>query len=150
MIQRLLPPRIDNTYDGPRLAFWLLGFLVLSKGFMGLNCIFNGRYVATTADGIPLDVYDPVGAGAVLSFFALWGLSQVTLSLLGTLTLIRYRSAIPAMFALFAFEHLSRKGILWMLPIEKVGSPSGTYVNLGLLAVMIMGLGVSLGRRRKP
>jgi hypothetical protein len=147
MLDRLLPRPIDNTYAGPRLAFWLLGFLVLSKGFMGLNCIFNGRFVATTADGIPLDAYDPAGAGAVVSFFALWGLSQVTLSLLGTLALFRYRAAVPAMFALFAFEHLGRKAILWMLPIEKVGSPSGTYVNLGLLAVILVGLGISLRRR---
>jgi hypothetical protein len=149
MLDRLLPRPIDNTYAGPRLALGLLGFLVLSKGFMGLNCIFNGRFVATTADGIPLDAYDPAGAGAVVSFFALWGLSQVTLSLLGTLTLFRYRSAVPAMFALFTFEHLSRKAILWMLPVEKVGSPSGTYVNLGLLAVMIVGLGISLRRARR-
>jgi hypothetical protein len=149
MLDRLLPRPIDNTYAGPRLALGLLGFLVLSKGFMGLNCIFNGRFVATTADGIPLDAYDPAGAGAVVSFFALWGLSQVTLSLLGTLTLFRYRSAVPAMFALFTFEHLGRKAILWMLPVEKVGSPSGTYVNLGLLAVMIVGLGISLRRARR-
>ena len=150
MLDRLLPQPIGNSFHGPRFALWLLGFLVLSKGFMGLNCIFNGRFVATTADGIPLDAYDPAGAGAVVSFFALWGLSQVMLSLLGTLTLVRYRSAVPAMFALFAFEHLGRKAILWMLPIEKVGSPSGTYVNLGLLAVILVGLGMSLGRRKEP
>ena len=147
MLDRLLPRPIDNTYAGPRAAIWLLAFLVLSKGFMGLNCIFNGRFVATTADGIPLDAYDPAGAGAVLSFFALWGLSQVLLALLGALALIRYRAAIPAAFALFAFEHLSRKAILRMLPVEKVGSPSGTYVNLGLLAVILVGLLLSLRRK---
>ena len=94
MLDRLLPRPLDANYDGPRLAYWLLGFLVLSKGFMGLNCVFNGRYVATHADGIPLHAYDPAGAGAVLSFFALWGLSQVTLALLGTLTLVRYRAGV--------------------------------------------------------
>lgn len=32
MLQRLLPPRIDNSFRGQRLALWIFGVFVLMKG----------------------------------------------------------------------------------------------------------------------
>lgn len=147
MLKRLLPRRIDNTFRGSRLALWLLALLVLMKAAMGLNSILNGRVVASSADGIPLDTFTPDGAQAVVSLFAIWGLSQLFFSLLGLLVLVRYRAMIPLMFALLLAEHLSRKLILHIMPIVKVGTPPGTVVNLVLLALMVIGLALSLWTR---
>lgn len=144
MINRFFPQRIDNTYRGYKLALWLLVLLVVMKGAMGLNCIFNGHLVAASADGIPLETFTPSGARAVVSLFALWGLSQVIFSLSGLLVLIRYHAMIPFMFALFLLEHLSRKLILQFMPIARTGNPPGTLINLVLLAMMIVGLVLSL------
>jgi hypothetical protein len=147
MLNQLLPQRMDNAYLGSKWAIWLLLLLVLMKGAMGLNCIINGHLVASSADGIPLDTYTPAGERAVVSLFAIWGLSQLLFSLLGLLVVIRYRAMVPLMFALFLLEHLSRRLILQVMPIAKVGTPPGGFVNLGLLTLMIVGLILSLWNR---
>jgi hypothetical protein len=144
MLHQLLPQRIDNTYRGHRLALWLFAALVLMKGGIGLGTIFNGRSAAISADGIPLDTFTPAGEQAFVSLFAAWGLSQLMLNLIGLLVLVRYRVMVPFMFALLLLEHLSRKLIFWILPIARTETPPGFFVNLVFVAVMIVGLVLSL------
>jgi hypothetical protein len=62
---------------------------------MSLNSIFNGYVVLSTADGIPLDPYTPAAARTIVSLFAVLGLSNFMICLLGILVLARYRSMIP-------------------------------------------------------
>ena len=147
MLHHLLPGRIDNTYQGHWLALWLFGGLVFMKGAIGLGTIFNGRSAAVSADGIPLDTFGPAGAQAFLAVFAAWGLAQLTINLLGVLALVRYRAMVPLMFTVLLLEHLSRKLILWFLPIARSDSPPGFYINLALVAVMLVGLTLSLWNR---
>lgn len=144
VFNRLLPQRIDNTYRGHKLALWLFAPLLLLKTIISLNSIFNGYMVATSADGIPLDTFPPGAAQTIVAQFAIWGLAHFMICLLGLLALIRYRAMIPFLFALLLLEHLSRKLILQFLPTVTTGSPPGIYVNLMLVALMIVGLGLSL------
>lgn len=130
-----------------RLALWLFGLVVLIKSAISLNSIFNGYVVASSADGIPLDTYPTAAAGTVVSLVALLGLSHFTLCLLSVLVLIRYRSMIPLMLALLLLEHLSRRLILYLMPIVRSGTPPGSAISLVLLAFMIVGLGLSLRSR---
>lgn len=149
MLGSILPQRIDNTYRGHKIALWLFGLLLLMKAAIGVNSIFNGYSVASTADGIPLDTFTPDGAQAVVSLFALLGLSMLILCVLGLLALIRYRAMIPLMYALLLLEYGSRKLILYLMPIVKTGTSSGLAVNLVLLALMILGLALSLWSRER-
>jgi hypothetical protein len=144
MPHQLLPLRIDNAYRGHRLALWLFAGLVLMKGGIGLGTIFNGRSAAITADGIPLDTFTPAGEQAFVSLLAAWGLSQLVLNLIGLLVLVRYRAMVPFMFALLLLEHLGRRLIFWALPIVRTEMSPGFFVNLLLVAVMIVGLVLSL------
>ncbi len=144
MLHQFLPKHIDNTYRGHRLALWLFAVLVLMKGGIGLGTIFNGRSAAISADGIPLDTFTPAGEQAFVSLFAAWGLSQLMLNLIGFVVLVRYRAMVPFMFALLLLEHLSRKLIFWILPIATTGTPPGFFINLVFVAVMIVGLVLSL------
>jgi hypothetical protein len=144
MLQQFLPKHIDNTYRGHRLALWLFAVLVLMKGGIGLGTILNGRSAAISADGIPLDTFTPAGEQAFVSLFAAWGLSQLMLNLIGLLVLVRYRAMVPFMFALLLLEHLSRKLIFWIRPIATSDTPPGFIVNLVFVAVMIVGLVLSL------
>jgi len=64
MLDLLLPRNIDNTYRGHKVALGLFGFLVFSKLTMGLNCVFNGHFVARNVDGIPFDSYTPAAGPA--------------------------------------------------------------------------------------
>lgn len=148
MLNQLLPPQLDNVYRGYKMALWLLALVLLQKIAMCLNILFNGAYVATTADGIPLGTFPAAAAQTVLAFFALWGLDHLMISLLCILVLVRYRSMVPLMYVLLVLEHLGRKLALVFLPVARVGTPPGFYINLGLLALMIIGLLLSF--RRQP
>ena len=144
MLNQLLPRQVDNTYHGYKLALWLFALVVFMKVPMSLNSIFNGYMVASSADGIPLDTFTSAGARTVVSLFALLGLSRLMICLLCILVLARYRSMVPLMFALLLLEHLSRKLILFVMPIARTGTPPGFFINLALVALMIVGLILSL------
>ena len=144
MLNQLLPPCIDNVYRGHKLALWLLALVAAVKIFQSLMVIFSGRSTARGADGIPLDTYPPASAQTVLALFAVSALSRLIVSLLCVLVLVRYRSAVPAMFALLVLEHLVRRLILYFIPLATTGKPPASVVNLVLLALMIVGLALSL------
>ena len=144
---RILPRRIDNTYGGHRLALWLFAAILLVKTAIALGTIFNGRDAAQTADGIPLESFGAAGAAAVVSLFAIWGLAQFVISLIGVLALFRYRAMVPLMFALFLFEHVGRRVIFLVMPIPRDGPAPGLAINVALLAVLAVGLALSLRNR---
>ncbi len=143
----LLPRRIDNTFRGRKLALWLFGLLVFMKSALALNSIFNGRSVATSADGIPLDTFGPDGAQAVVSLFAIWGLGHLTLCAVALLALVRYRAMVPLLFAVFLLEHLARRLILTLMPIVRTPGAPAPAINLLLLGLMVVGLVLSLYTR---
>jgi hypothetical protein len=147
VLNQLLPQPIDNRYRGHKLALWLFGLLLLMNLVIGLNSIFNGRTVASSADGIPLDTFTPAAARTVVTLFALLGLSRLALCLVGILALVRYRAMVPLMFAVFLFGHLGRWLILRAMPIPRTGTPPGSIVNLVLLGLMVVGLALSLWRQ---
>jgi hypothetical protein len=144
LTDRLLPQRVDNTYRGYKLALWLFGAVVFMKLAMSLNSIFNGYVVASSADGIPLGTFPFTAAQTVVALFAIWGLAHLMICLLCILVLVRYRSMVPLMLALLLLEHLSRKLILQFLPIVTTGTPPGFFINVVLLALMVLGLVLSL------
>jgi hypothetical protein len=147
MIHLLLPPRADNAYRGHKSALWLFGLVVLVKMGIGGGTLFNGRMAATNADGIPLDTFGSAGAQAFVSIFAAWGLSQLMLSAVALLVLLRYRSLVPFMFTVLLFEHVVRRVIFLVLPMPRLGSPPGFWINVALLGLMAVGLMLSLWRR---
>jgi hypothetical protein len=151
MLNRLLPRQADNAYRGYRLALWLFGILVLLRTIMSVNSMINGRDIASSADGIPLDTYTPDGARTVVSLFAVIGLSNLVICILCIVVLVRYRALVPLVFSLLLLQHLARRVIHQVLPIATTGNPPATVINLVLLALMVAGLVLSLaspGRTR--
>ena len=144
MLERLLPRRIDNDYRGAGPALWLFALLALLKTVMGFNTVFNGRSVASSADGIPLDAYPAAAAQTIVAFFALLGVANLTLGALCALVLFRYRAMVPLMFALLLLEHAVRRLVLLYIPIERTGSAPGSFINLALFALTAVGLALSL------
>jgi MYXO-CTERM domain-containing protein len=149
MLNQLLPRQVDNTYRGYTLALWLFAMLVLIRVVISLNSMINGRDVAISADGVPLDTFTPDGARAVVSLFALLGLSSFVICLLCIVVLARYRALIPFMFALLLLQNLGGRLIHQVMPIVRTGAPPAAVVNLVLLALMVVGLALSLRRRNK-
>jgi hypothetical protein len=149
MLRRLLPPRADNDYRGHKLALWIFALLVLLKGGIGLGTIFSGRSAAVSTDGIPLDTFGAAGGDAFVSLLAAWGLAQVALNLVGVAVLIRYRTLVSFMFALLLLEHLARRAIFWVLPMPRTEHAPGYFINMALVAAMIVGLALSLWHRER-
>ena len=147
MLRRILPAQFDNTYRGYKLGLLLFALFLFVRLAMSLNAIFNGRVVAISADGIPLETFPVPAANAIVSFFALLGLSRLMAALLGVLVLVRYRNMIPLMFALFLIEHLLRYPLLRALPITRSDTPVALGINLALLAILVVGLLLSWPRR---
>ena len=144
MPNELLPERADNAYRGHRIALMLFGLLLFVKAGISLGSIFNGHAAASSADGIPIDTYTPAGARTVVSLFALLGMSNLVVCVVGAVVLFRYRSLIPFMFALLLAQQLSRGLVLRFLPVERTGAPPGSAINRAILGVMIVGLALSL------
>jgi len=149
MLNRLVPRQADNRYRGSRIALWLFGVVILLRAVMSLNSIFNGRVVATTADGIPLDSFTPDGAQTVLSLFALLALSHLMICLVGIVVLARYRTLVPLMFVLLLLHYAGRTAIHEFIPVVRVGLPPASVINLTLLALMVTGLALSLWNRNR-
>jgi hypothetical protein len=147
MLNQLLPPRLDNTYRGRKLALWLFGLVVLIRSIQSLMIIINGYSIARSADGIPLETYPAAAAQTILALFAILSLNRLLISLVCVVVLVRYRSAIPSMFVLLALGYLAGEIILRFIPIVRVGTPPGPIVNLVMFALMILGLALSLWRR---
>jgi hypothetical protein len=149
MLDRIFPPVIGNQYRGVTAALWILGILVLLKGAMGINCMFNGYQVATGADGIPLDSFGPAGARTVVVFLGIWGLALLLFSLLGGLALVRYRAMVPLVFLLLLIEHLGRKMIFLAMPVATSGEAPAYSINAGFLAITLVGLVLSMWHTNK-
>jgi hypothetical protein len=142
---RLFPKQFDSRFEGRRAALWLLGLLVALKLLMSVNSILNTAKIAATADGFPLESYGADGARAVLMLFAIAALGQLALALLGLAALLRYRAMVPFVFLLLAAEHVGRRLIVRNYAIERSQEISaGTYINLTLLALLLIGLALSL------
>lgn len=147
MLKEFLPRNFDNTYGGHRVAIWLLGAVVAFKTAIALATISNGRVAAQRADGIPLERFGAAGADAVVTLFAVWGVSQLALILFCALALFRYRAMVPLIFLVLLAEHAARRCVLLVMPIAKSGTSASVYVNLIIFPVLLLaGLGLSLWR----
>ena len=147
MFNKLLPPIIDNTYRGYKVALWIFGLVVGVMIVQSVVVIFNGYYTIMNADGIPVDTYTPAAAQTVVALFALRALSRLIIALLCVIVLVRYRSAIPFMFSLLLLSYLAGQLILQFIPLVRTGTPPGPIVNLIMFGLMIIGLALSLRSR---
>lgn len=140
MLGAIFPPQFDNHYRGGRLALLLLGTTATAKVLMGFNVMLNGRDAAVSADGMPLDTYSPAGAEAVLAFFALWGLGQAILAVVAMIVLVRYRTMAPLLFVILLTEHIGRKLLFMLYPLEGAGTSASFWINAIFLSVLTVGL----------
>src|SRR3954452_9414352 len=144
----ILPRSIDNSYRGSKVALWLLGFLVLIKSVIGVNSIVNGADVMTKADGIALSTFPAAAAQNLIALWALLGLAHIVMAVLGVLVLIRYRVMAPLMVAVLLLQHAGGRLVGYFHPIVRTGAPPAFIVNFILLTSMVVGLALSLWRRR--
>ncbi|HEX8572205.1 MAG TPA: hypothetical protein VF759_05590 [Allosphingosinicella sp.] len=145
LLERLFPKQVDNRFDGHRAALWLLGLLIALKLVISLNSIFNTASVAQGADGIPLDSFAPEAGLEVLRLFAMLALAQLMLALIALAALIRWRALVPFLYLVSLGEQLARRAIAETHDVARASSsPVGGYVTYGILALLALGLLLSL------
>ena len=150
MLSRLFPRQIDNRFEGYRASLWLLGLLVALKLVVSLNSILNTESVAAGADGIPLDSFGPAAARAVLMLFALSALADLALALVAVTALIRWRAMVPFIYLVLLGEYLAGRFIIQSYEVARSGGISVGYVNIAIMALLALGLALSLMRARQP
>ena len=145
LLERLFPKQADNRFDGHRAALWLLGLLIALKLVMSLNSIFNTAAVAGGADGIALDSFGPAAAREVLTLFALTALGQLAIATVALGALVRWRTLIPFLYLVMIGEQLARRALVQVHDVERTASSAvGWYVTYGMLALLMLGLVLSL------
>lgn len=147
MLSALLPRQADNLLRGHKSGLWILAVVLLLLAAMSANSIFNGHYVATKADGLPLDTYTPGGAQVILLFYAIWGVSQLTVVAFGIVALVRYRALVPLVFLLLLVEQIVWRVVHYALSIAKQGASDGSWFIYGLLVLTFIGFVLSLWQR---
>lgn len=148
ILGRLFPARIDNSYEGSKIALWILGLLIAVRTMQSVMILVNGASIAQSADGIPLDTYSAAAAQTILALFALSGVNRLVISLICVVVLVRYRRAVPLMFLLLLVTYSAGQLVGRVIPIVRVGQPPAVVVNLTLLGLTIIGLVLSLWKRR--
>ncbi|HEX8262260.1 MAG TPA: hypothetical protein VF547_05240 [Allosphingosinicella sp.] len=156
MLERLFPRQVDKGFTGLRPALWLLGALIAVRLVMSVNSIVNTETVAARADGIPLGSYGPEAAREVLLLFALMALGHLALTLVALAVLIRWRALVPFVYLVLLGEAVARRAIAQghAAPGARM-TDIAWFVNYGLLALLVLGLALSLlparrERRRSP
>jgi hypothetical protein len=114
---------------------------------MSTNSIFNGYYVASQVDGVPLASYTAAGAQAVVSMYATWGVAQLIIVMFGIITLLRYRALVSLTFLLLLLEQILWRVVHHALPIAKPGPSSGSWFIYALFVVTFLGFVLSLWKR---
>lgn len=143
-----LPKCINNHYRGKKLALWFFWVVVIIRASQGVSLIINGYSIVKDADGIPLETFPVAASQSIVGMFAISGGSRIVLSALAILTFLRYRSAIPLMFAVLALDQIAKELLLQFYPLYRIGNPIGPMVNLVLLFLTIIGFTLSVWGKR--
>jgi len=153
MLNRIFPKAFDNAYRGHWLGLVLFIAVIFVKAMQGVNSMILTHRTMTTADGIPVDTFSPVAASAATDMFALLGMYLLVVPLVGAVAAIRYRAMIPFLFLMLIAMQLGARTILFAhsmtRPDDASGHAIGFYINLGILAVTVIGFGFSLAGKSR-
>jgi hypothetical protein len=139
----LLPNQAGNAVHGamlPVYVFTALAFLSLVR-----SCIHTFAPDGGAGSIAGLDVSVPGGKGVILAF-GLWGGSQLVYAVIQLAVAFRYKSLIPAMYALLILETLLRILVGRMKPAHFSRRPPGAVGNFVVLPLAAAMLAISLWR----
>jgi hypothetical protein len=89
-----------------------------------------------------------MGAGsAVITIFALWGLSQLLIAIVMLIATLRYRSMIPLLYLFLFVEYIGRVCVGIFKPLETLQTPPGATANIVILSAVLLGMFLSLKTR---
>jgi hypothetical protein len=144
ILATLLPKQITNRFPGQKIALYVFVPLTLMLIFRSCMHLIAPDGGAQSIATIPLDTYSDGAAANIIAIFSQWGLSQLLLTGLFILVLVRYRSLIPLFYLLFALEQCGRMGVGHFKPVVTLETAPGSAANLPLLIISLIMLALSL------
>lgn len=144
ILAMLFPKEITNRFSGQKIALYV--FIPLTSMLIFRSCMHllapdgGAQSIAT----IPLDSYSAGASANIIAIFSQWGLSQLLLTVLFILVLVRYRSLIPLFYLLFAVEMFGRMAVGHFKPVVTLETAPGAASNLPLLIAALAMLVLSL------
>lgn len=149
IVKTLFPKQITNMYPGQKIALYVfipLTLMLIFRSCMHLLAPDGGAQSIAT---IPLDTYSDGAAANVIAIFSQWGLSQLLLTGLFILVLVRYRSLIPLFYLLFVLEQCGRMAVGHFKPVVTLETAPGAAANLPLLIISLIMLVLCLIPRKR-
>ena len=134
----LLPAIAGNAVPGRKLPVYVFTLLAVISTVRSCIHLLAPDGGAGSIAGMNLSV---PGADSIVFAFALWGSAQLIYALIQLAVAFRYRSLIPAMYALLILETLLRMLVGHMKPVTFAHTPPGAignYLILPLAAAMLL------------
>ena len=146
MFEKLFPKQADNNYTGNPLAKWVLWALTIVTVARSMVHIFiHGGSLQNLTPDMPINMLFYSGTVNIAIIIALWGLTQLILSLVYLLVLWRYQALIPFIYLLMLIECCVREYLIHLklaVPVVVVGSHAGghllNYITVPLSLLMLV------------
>jgi len=138
LLKNLLPEKAENVYEGYKIAeitFLIITIVTIIRSLIHLIAPDGGAESIAT---INLNVE---GGNIIVSIFALWGVSQLLMSIVFLVVFFRYKNLIPFMYMLIIIEYMMRIGVGVLKPFETVGiAPGvvGNYIMVPLAVILLL------------
>ena len=136
-MKKLIPKTIENKIPSNNLSITFVGYWLRSILFRSLEHIFSEDGGAESIAGIPLSSYSPDAANNIVSIFAQWGFSQLVLTCILLLVILKIREFIPLMLLIIAIENIFRAGIAFYKPLILSEAPPGAISPLIGLVTLV-------------
>ncbi len=142
LLDVLLPPTVDGTLGGAAPPAYIFGAIAVISTVRSLIHLMAPDGGAGSIAGMDLSV---PGAPGIVFAFGLWGSAQLVYAVIQLLVAFRYRSLVPLMYLLLAFEVLLRLLVGATKPASFLHTPPGAYGNYVMLPLALLMLAWSLG-----
>ncbi len=142
-MKKIIPELIENQIPSNKFVYYFTWLLVVFNFFRSLEHIFNEDGGAESIAGIPLNTYSSDAANNIVSIFAQWGFSQLVLSCILLLVIIKMRELIPLMLLIIALENILRGAVGLYKPLILGDAPPGAIspiIGLVTLAVFFISI----------
>jgi len=136
-MKKLIPQTIENKIPSSKIVYYFCWLLIGFNLFRSLEHIFAEDGGAETIAGIPLSSYSPEAANNIVSIFAQWGFSQLVLSCILLIIVLKVRELIPLMLLIIALENIFRAGIGQYKSLIIDSAPPGALTPLIGLVTLI-------------
>ena len=136
-MKKLIPVTIENKIPSNKIVYYFSWLLVVFNLFRSLEHIFTEDGGAESIAGIPLSSYSLEAANNIVSIFAQWGFSQLVLTCILLLIVLKIRELIPLMLLIIALENIFRAGIGQYKSLITDSAPPGALTPLIGLVTLI-------------